>query len=311
MRWVWIVLFFLTGPVAQAAVHDDKIRIASGQRGGNAYFSGGALCRGINARTPGLCLVEQTTGAFDSVFALDLSDASFAIVQRDLYHAMRSELTGLTGLRLSNDLRTVASLYAETLTVVIRADSDIARFADLRGKRVAAGPLRSGPHWTFRTLLKKVGMGVEDMALVLDEEDPDGVGLCGRTLDAVVLMIGHPSVTLSRLGDACPIRILALGQNEIGAMTDADPGYRPMTVPPGLYPFAPVPVPTIGTDAMLVARDDTPDAQVEALLTILFDGDDAVMGHDDILSPHPVVGPGERGSCHPAAERFYRARGYY
>jgi len=305
MRWIWaMILVVVTILPARGA---DSILLATGVRGGNQYSVGGAICRFVNLYLPSGCVIVPTDGTLDNLYALGLGDVNFAILQADVQRAAQGGGGGIAGAY--GDLRSVASVYPEMLTIVTRRDSTIARLADLGGRRVAAGSVNAGARWTLLSALHAIGLREADLATLLPHSDGiAATALCAGTIDAMVLMTGHPSATMSRIGQTCQVRVVGLSADEMGAVVGSNPAYRPISVPPGLYPFVPRPVPTIGTDATIATFASTPDAQVERILGAIFDDVEAFRRQQFVLAP--VLWPDETRTAplHPAARRFYRAR---
>ena len=285
----------------------ESIEIGTGARGENYYSVGGAICRMVNDAHPSECAIEPTTGSRDNLFALNIKDVEFAIVQADMQRAAYQGSHEIDG-EYAN-LRSVASVYTEVLTVVTRAGSDIERFDDLAGRRVAAGSLHSGSRWTFRAAMKILGMVEDDLA----DFSPvpafeGGEALCEGEFDALVMMTGHPSVILSHLGDICDIRIVGFDRAEVDAMTGPGAMYRHATIPAGTYPFAAEPISTIGTDATLVTVEEVPDALVDMVLMAIFGDLDTFRRQQHVIAP-ALWWDIERGApLHPAAKQFYRER---
>jgi len=285
----------------------DPVVIGTGQRGSIDYSVGGAICRVMNRADPYGCAVLPTNGATDNLYALSLGDVNFAIVPADLYRAARFDQTGVAGDYTT--LRIVASVYTESLTVITRADSNIMRLSDLRGRRVAAGGVGSASRWTFLSVLNALGMGVGDLgSLVVQRDAANTRALCSGELDAVVVMTGHPSMNVSRMAQTCPIRFIAPDVDEMRAVIAANPSYRPVAIPPGIYPSAPGPVPSIGTEAALVTDASTRDEQVGTVLTAIFGDVASFRRQQNVLAPRPLSRGDDPASYHPAALRFYRSR---
>lgn len=305
LRYIGMVLFLLMVSVpAEAQQRGAAISIGAGQRGGAAYSTAGAICRSLNNLGAGLCRVLSTGGSIDNLYALSLADANFAIVQADIAANARQGVRGFPGEY--ENLRAITPLYTKALTVITRADSDVWVFSDLAGRRVAAGTPLSGSYWTFRALLETISIGGGALPAVMNVDARDGAALCKGTLDAVVMVTGHPSLMLSRMAYECPIRLVPLGMAEVRGMSaHSSNSYRPMNVPPGLYPFAPAPVPTIGTDAMLVALATTPDYHVNTMLRAIFGGDGAFGQQPGLPMARPVPPSALPRAMHPAAMRFF------
>lgn len=305
MRWFCAVAMMMVSIVPARAT--DSILVATGVRGGNYYSVGGAICRFVNLYNPSNCVITPTDGTLDNIYALGLGDVNFAIVQADVQRAAQAGANEISGTY--NDLRSVAYVFPEMLTIVTRADSPIARLSDLRGHRVAAGSVNAGSRWTLLSALHAIGLREGDLASLSPQSNGiAATALCDGAVDAMALMTGHPSALLARLGQTCQIKVVGLSVDEMYAIVGSSPAYRPISVPPGLYPFVPYPVPTIGTDATLATFASTSDEQVEKVLGAIFNDINAFRQQQHVLAPTLWPDESRAAPLHPAARRFYRRR---
>jgi len=283
----------------------ENIVIGTGERGGNYYAAGGAICRMINARRPFDCATAPTGGSIDNIYALDLADVDFAVVQGDVQSAAYRGSPTFAGSPYA-DLRSVATIYEESLTVVTRADSGIERFLDLRGRSVSAGHLNAGSRWTFLATLSASGLRVRDLGSFEPMTVMEAASrLCSGQLDALALVTGHPSATLWWLAETCSIRFVSVDPAIGNAMTRRNRTYRPVTIPAGVYPFLPVPIPTVGTSATIVTLASTPAKNVRDVLSAIFDDVIAFRQQQFVLDPVVPNGVDLTAPLHPAAARFY------
>ena len=287
---------------AASAQTNETFRIGTGQRGGEYYAVGGAVCRVVNAGRPFGCTTVQTGGSLDNLYALSLRDADFAIVQADMLAAAWRGDASIFGDDYDR-LRMVATVYPETLTVLTRADSDIADFSDLAGRRVAAGPRDSGSLWTMGVALDAGGVSPR---YVMPQTFPRSAeALCRGDLDAVAMVTGHPSAVVARFAGMCPVRIVALDPRTTQALTRPGYAYDPATIAPDHYPFLDEPVPTVSVPATLVTVSGMPDGWVDEVLSAIFEDTDTFRRQHSVLDPSPCDGEAPGAPLHPAATRFY------
>jgi TRAP transporter TAXI family solute receptor len=179
-------------------------------------------------------------------------------------HLGRGRFTGAP----QQDLRAVASLFPEAVHLVANADGGIASVADLRRKRVNLGAEGSGTRSNALEVLASHGVGTEALAsaAALDAADALAALAAGR-IDATFVTVHAPARELQR---AFALRRLALVP--IGpAPALLASGLVPLTLPPRTYSRQDGPVPTVASTALLVTRADVPDAQVDAMLALLFE----------------------------------------
>ncbi len=294
--------------LATTALADDHaFTIGTGSPGGNYYSVGGALCRVTNRGETLRCFTQETTGSIDNLYALNLGDIDFAIMQADVQAAAYEGSPRITNSPYS-DIRSVFALYDEMLAVAVLADSGITAIADLRGRRVNAGGRNSGTKWTFEAVLQAHGVGANQLPTFQTGGSSEGAtDLCEGRIDALAFVTGHPSATLTRLADTCKVTLLPLDSDVIAAMTASQSGYIAAQIPGGLYPSNPAATATIGTKATLVTLESTDDGIVEAVMNGVFSSvenfrqQQIVLG-DDSPSRDDLTAP-----LHPAAQRFFDA----
>ncbi len=212
-----------------------------------------------------------------------------------------------------NDLRGVMSFYAQPLTVVVKRNSEITEFAQLTNARLIStgysyndapfSLLRNMKGWTdasFASLEK-----VESLSTALD-------AFCEGKADALVATSAHPSGFIRRATAECGGRILPIEDPKIAGEIADNPAIALASIPPKLYVGQPGRIPTFGHRTLLIARSDTPDAVVEAVVNAVLDNlSDMKKRHPAFLefNPREMVSSGLPVPLHPAAEAIYRREG--
>src|SRR5690606_11712446 len=86
-------------------------------------------------------------------------------------------------------------------------------------------------------------------------------------LDALFATIHAPAQSLQRASARSPLSLVPIGPSR----ELLDSGLVPLTLPARTYPGQQSPVPTVAATALLVTREDVPDAQVDAMLGLVFE----------------------------------------
>jgi hypothetical protein len=180
------------------------------------YKVGGAICEVVNRdiRELGVrCSAESTPGSQYNVEAIHNGELEFGIVQSDIaYTAYNGK--GTFAKRPFGDLRSVAVLYPEIVTVMVRSDSGIAKIADLAGRRINVGRLGSGTHAIWDDL--QATLGWKDAQITEWPAEEAARALCTGKIDANFLQVGHPS----RASPACGLSDkLCCGQRDCSRCT--------------------------------------------------------------------------------------------
>ena len=99
----------------------------------------------------------------------------------------------------------------------------------------------------------------------------------------------------------------------VDALVEASPAFVAATIPAGLYRGTDRAVATFGVGATLVTRADEPDARIDTVVRSIFGDLEMLRGLDPALvalDPAAMVRDGLAAPLHPAAESYYRGRGW-
>lgn len=309
-----IITFFLCVFLSSSsAVAAEKyIRIGTAGITGVYFPAGGAVCRMFNRNKSehGIrCYVEPTGGSIENIHMLRENELDFAIVQSDWqFHAYRgdgifSELGPFEGLR------SVFSIHSEAFTVMVRADSPIQTFNDLKGKRVNIGNPGSGMRATMEEVMRMKGWTNEIFSHVSELKATEQTrALCDSQVDAIVYSGGHPNGAVQEVTAACPTRIIPLEEADIDTFVKSAPFYAYAIIPGGMYPNNPNDIPTFGVKATLVTVAQTDEQAVYQLVRAVFDNLDSFKTLHPVfstLSPVHMVHDGNTVPLHPGAERYF------
>src|SRR5690606_9101217 len=203
----------LLGSPAQAQ-EQQFITIGTGGVTGVYYPTGGAICRLVNqgrAEHGIRCSAESTEGSVFNLNSIRSGELDFGVVQSDIqYHAFNGSD------RFENegpfeDLRAVFSLHPEPFTVVVRPDSGIETFEDIKGKRVNVGNPGSGQRATVEVLMEAYGWTMGDFALASELPSREQAqALCDNQIDVILFTVGHPSGSIQEPIATCNARLISV-----------------------------------------------------------------------------------------------------
>jgi TRAP transporter TAXI family solute receptor len=293
------------------------ITIGTGGITGVYYPTGGAICRMVSkdrARHGIRCSVESTGGSVYNIDTMRAGELDMAIVQSDLqYRSFNGKGDDFQDQGPFDGLRAVLSLHAEPFTVVARADSGIATFDDLKGKRVNVGNPGSGQRSTMEMLMAAKGWTMGDFALVSELKSAEQAqALCDDKIDAMVFTVGHPSGSIQEATTSCAARLIPVTGPEVDQLLAQNPYDVRSVIPGGMYPGNDQDVETFGVKATLVTRADVPE-------DIVYEVTKAVFEHlDEFKKLHPafaalqkeeMVAQAQSAPLHPGAAKYYKEAG--
>ena len=250
-------------------VSGEKVVVASGPPGGEYERFLEALTGRV--RRVGPISVAQTAGSVENASLLERDEARFALIQSDVAAAAVTGDGVFSGTGPLGHLRALASLFPEPLHVVVRTDSGIHSLHDLAGRRVALGGVASGTRQTALKLLEVAG--VEPGSIHgLEEPSPQAAlaHLMSGDVDAVIEVVSAPWRQLEIAMRSEHLELLSLDAATIVQISADVHGLVPLDIPARTYPGQSAVIRTVAATALLVARDDVPDALVRDTLELMY-----------------------------------------
>ena len=206
---VCVAVLFVIGAVASVQAADNLV-LATGGTAGTYYPFGGAMSKIWNSKIKDMNVTAQTSGASaENVRLINKKEVELALVQSDtLDYAWnatkafkRSPLKGMSADRV---------LYPEIVQVVVRADSPIKTFADLKGKKVGVGAPGSGTEASYRQLLDIYGMKKEDVNSQYLSFSESAEAFKDKHIDAFIVIGRIPNSAIMDVSTQNDIRILPI-----------------------------------------------------------------------------------------------------
>ncbi len=325
-------LFLLALLLGQAAVGTARgaervVVLGTAPVAGTYYPAGGALCRVVNAARArhGLhCLVESTDGSEDNLGRLRAGELDMALVQSDWQYYAAHQPAGGSGQDAAgggaavdaagDGLRAVLSLHAQPFTVLASPESDVARLADLKGRRLDLGPPGSAQRAAGEALIEALGWRKSERPEPVQLATGAQVdALCGGRIDAILMPVSHPNGLVGAATDRCRARLVPVEGEAVDLLIATWPFYARAVIPGGTYLANPQPVPSFGLRTTLVAAERLPAQQVYEIVRSLFERLDELRGQHPVLAmldPKEMVSEGNTLELHEGALRYYRERGW-
>lgn len=295
---------------APAVFAGKPITVATGPAGGVYHPLGCVIAELFEKNIPNLTAVcEGSAGSAENIRNVVAGKADIAFAQAD---TVWDGYKGFGNFETPQPIRAVAVVYPNSLQVVVRAGSDIAKVSDLRNRRVSMGAKGSGTEiWGGRLLLavgidpdkdiQRISLGLTESVNALKE---------GR-IDAFVWSGGVPTKAISDLAKELPIRLL----NTIVALPvmlrKHGPVYTYGDIPPATYAGVVRSVKVAQVWNLLIAKTDADETLVYRMTKTLFER------QSDLVGRHPegrnLELPNQARSSpipfHTGAKKYYAEAG--
>ena len=301
---------------AQVATAQEKfITIGTGGQTGVYFVVGQSICRLVNRGTADhnlKCTAPSTGGSIANINAIKAGDMDMGVAQSDWqFHAYNGS-SQFEGQKFDK-LRAVFSVHGEPFTVVARADSGVASFDDLFGKRVNVGNPGSGQRATMDVVLNAMGKSDSDFALASELKPAEQSAALGdNKVDAIIYTVGHPNGSIQEATSTVDAKLVNVTGEAIDKLVSENPYYAKATIPGGLYKGNDEDTETFGVKATFVTSSDVDDDVVYTVVKAVFDNFDRFKGlHPAFanLKEEDMISGGLSAPLHPGAERYYKEVG--
>ena len=236
----------------------------------------------------------------------------FGIAQSDIVSWAFAENEIFADAGPIKKLRAIASLFPESLHVVVRGDGPVQTLADLKGRRISVGQTGSGTLADARIVLDASGLTEQDLLAEYLRSGTAAANLSDGSLEGFFLIGGVPIPAVRALAAITPIRLIPIPDGVLLKMQKHG-AYDRSVISADTYPGVGAATSTVGFHAVWVVSADASDDLIFAITKALWS--EATQRLLDALGP---IGKNVRLDhaldglsipLHPGAMRFYRQAG--
>ncbi len=286
------------------------ITLSTGTRAGVYQKYGELLRTSLATHMPALDVrLETSDGSQENVRRVATGQADFAIAAADAVETYR--LDDRPG---ADRLRGVARLYDDYVQLAVARDSGIRTVEDLRGKRVAIGPPKSGVRLIANRVLEAAGIDPEKDIEPSSDGIDTGPGRLGHGLDAFFWSGGLPTDGMRAVTEEGGLRFVPIDTDLVSKLHEqggATRHYRATNMPESAYPGSQLgsAVPTMAVSNLLITRTDADPRITEWLTRIVLRSRDNIGAHvhsAQLVDVRTAIYT-DPLRLHDGARRFYRS----
>jgi len=266
------------------------IRIGTSERDGTFYSQGRAL-KTIFERKPKLVpveLLESNSASTENADRLQADEIEFGFMASNWIGRAKNGESPFAG---PIDLAMVAPMNAGPLFFVVRAESPIQSFSDLRGRRVAVGPRTSGMVQHAHGIFAALGMSFSELTPVYLDFAAGAEALAAGEIDAQ-LQCPIPNPVMTGLAQRIAVRVLSYQRDELERVMQAVPFYRRTVMRKGAIRGLDADLPQIAVINVLVSHRRVSEATVCAAVEAIVANSDELgrinplfLGMSELLQP--------------------------
>ena len=299
----------LVATMGQAVAERETIRIGTGGSGGSYLPIGTLIAGSFSELDSVLAIAQRSNGSVSNVRDMGRGVLEVAMAQSDIVHWAYRGDESFSDTGAIGNLRTLASLYLESMHFVARADSGIKELKDLSGKRVSIDEIGSGTQINVQHVLRS--QGLSDLEIKWVYLKPiDAIDRLRRgALDAFFVVAGYPVSGIAELVEDGVGMLLPLDVPAESGLLDNLPFFTPDQIPGQTYGDQAA-IRTLAVPAQLIVDASLSDQTVYELTQKLWEARTL----STLVSNHPkgtevsfdTALIGLSAPLHPGAERYYR-----
>jgi len=323
-----LVVLSLVWRIAPTSAQETHFfRIGAAATAGSFFEVGGVLASAISkpadslpceqggsCGVPGLVAVaEATQGSVANLRMVASDQIESGIAQSDVVSWAFAGTGVFADEGPIKTLRAIASLFAESLHLVVPAAGPIQTLADLKGRRISLGQTGSGTLVDARIVLAASGLTEQDLSAEYLRSGTAAANLSEGTLEGFFLIGGVPLPAVRALAATTPIRLIPIPDDVLSKMQEKYGPYDRSVIPADTYPGVGVATSTVGFHALWVVSAEASDDLIFAITKALWNE-----ATQRLLEAHDPIGKDVRLEhaldglsvpLHPGALRFYRQAG--
>ena len=312
----WLKCLGVAAVVAVAsapAQAQQFFRIGTGGTAGTYYPVGGMIANSVSVPGKLVASAVATNGSVANVNGIVGGSLESGFSQSDVAYWAYSGTGTFEGKPKAADLRLIATLYPESIHLVVRKGSGIKSVKDLRGKRVSLDEPGSGTLVDVRLILGAFGMTDKDVKAEYMKPNQAGDKMKDGGLDAFFFVGGAPAGAIAELASSgSGIELVSIDGPEIDKLRSQQQFFTPDVIPANTYKGVGE-VKTISVNAQWITSTKQSEAVVYEITKALYsDKTQAALaaGHAKgkfITKQNAVSGAGI--PFHPGAEKYYKEVG--
>jgi TRAP transporter TAXI family solute receptor len=303
--------------IANLCAAQQIVSFASLPQGTANFFQSSALAKVLQQHTNIRARVNPLRGTALGVAAVSAKEAEFMMGampdMSDMYHG-RGEYKG----KDYKNLRLVFNNRPLTIGMLVRKDSGIKSFSDLKGKRLPSGWKAFPMQNEYQVaMLKTVGLTVDD---VVGVPVPDLIRAAndfmeGKNDGTAIATVAPKVVEINNAVGGIRFLSLPEGPDALKALQSVHPDFFIVTVQPSKHQVG-IEAPTriLAVDITVVSATHVPDDIVYALTKTAYENkDDLVKAHSSFMTffPKNMVKRSFSIPYHPGAIKFYKEVGLW
>ncbi len=286
-----------------------KWKIPTGSATGTYYPSLSAICMVLSKYTDDIRATASVGGGSASnARKVGTGEAPFSLsTSSTVYYAVKGERMFKQKYPDIMAWGTLHKLYADFL---VKANSKIKTFSDLKGRKIAIGEPGSGDAVAAEDILKAAGLW--DLVIKVKVGDPQSMDLLklGK-VDAIIHHTAAPNPNFYSFSTTTPIRALNMPDDVIAKLVDMG-YYAKGVIKAGTYKGTDKDANVVVLPVVMIVNKNLPENVVYEMTKVVWEHFDEIVEAAPFLKvvdPKNVLG-GIPVPLHPGAYKYFKEKGF-
>jgi TRAP transporter TAXI family solute receptor len=294
-----------------------RLIIAGSPPGGTSYILMGGLAKIIDEHVENVyASVQATTGSVENARLVAEGECN---IGTSFFHSAQLAYEGKEPFNEPKDsIRIMAAGIPPVAHFVVKKDSGIESFADIKGKRVAVGAPGSAMAQTVvPTLLEFYGLTMDDIDAKYIAPNEAADALIDGVIDVAGVLAAPPAAAVTQIATSVDIKPIKFNKEDLDKLQEAYPYMAGFNIKGGTYDgIAEDYMTPCMPDGMTVNKDVPEDVVYRILKALHEHQDEWIAVHPGAANWIPerlveVYEPiKEFLPLHPGAERYLKEEGY-
>ena len=221
-------------PEEPAKVEQTQITLITGSTGGTYYALGGAMANTFTKYLDNIQVTSQPSGAsVENINRLNAGEVELGIAMNniadDAWNGQNSYSEPV------QNFRAIGVVYPEVFQGVALKETGIKTIEDLKGKRVAVGPVGSGTLILTQLVLEEAGLTFNDITANYDGFGDASGKMKDGHLDAAFNVLSVPAAAIQDIQTVRDIEIIEIKDDLYEAIHAKYPFFSQYIIPAGTY----------------------------------------------------------------------------
>ena len=321
------IILLMGNPFFVSQAEELRIfRIGTGGVAGTYYPIGGMIAHAVSnppgdrpceqggsCGPPGLVAIAQSAnGSVANVEDMRQRNLESGFVQSDIAYWAYTGTGTFSGGPPITELRSIASLYPESIHIVTRNKAGIDSVRDLIGKRVSLDEPGSGTLIDAQLVLNEYGISRQDIEVEYLKPDVAVKRIKANKLDAFFFVAGYPARAVSELAADTDIKLLPIDGPEADRLVASHRFFAREAIPAGVYEGIDR-VETVNVGAQWLVSASVDEETVYGITRTLWsENSRKLLDNGHVKGKHITLQTALQGIAvplHPGAKRYYRELG--